>query len=153
MVVGVDGSDPANEALDWAIGEARVRGARLRVVAVWTYPWIYGGAEGAIPPMAFQDMTAEMETMLKTLIAERSEAVGDTEVSTAVHEGACAPILLDEAKHADLLVVGSRGSKIGPRDDCPADAVRGDDVLELKTARDAERVSLSVPGDRRSKAR
>ena len=109
IVVGVDDSDHAGEALDWAIGEARARGARLRIVGVWTYPLVYGGPEGAIPPMGFQDMSGEMETMLKALVAERSEAVGDLDVTTVVHEGACAPILLDEAERADLLVVGSRG--------------------------------------------
>ena len=109
IVVGVDGSAAANAALDWAISEARFRGARLRVVAVWTYPWVYAGPEGSIPPMAFQDQGPDMEAMLKGLLEDRSDALSDVEVTVVVHEGASAPILLDEAKSADLLVVGSRG--------------------------------------------
>lgn len=35
IVVGVDGSDGAREALLHALGEARLRGARLRAVTAW----------------------------------------------------------------------------------------------------------------------
>lgn len=38
IVVGVDGSAPAQAALGWAIEEARPRGARLHVVHAWTPP-------------------------------------------------------------------------------------------------------------------
>jgi nucleotide-binding universal stress UspA family protein len=35
VVVGVDGSAGAGEALRWAVAEARLRGTRLRVVHAW----------------------------------------------------------------------------------------------------------------------
>jgi nucleotide-binding universal stress UspA family protein len=44
IVVGVDGSDCAGAALEFAAGEAALRGARLRVVSAWDIPpAIYGG--------------------------------------------------------------------------------------------------------------
>jgi hypothetical protein len=38
IVVGIDGSEGSLRALSWAGREARLRGATLEVVAVWTYP-------------------------------------------------------------------------------------------------------------------
>src|SRR5262245_53841828 len=38
IVVGVDGSVEAKEALRWALAEARLRGATLRVVHAWSFP-------------------------------------------------------------------------------------------------------------------
>ena len=42
IVVGVDGSDGSLEALGFAIEEARLRNAQLRVVTAWS-----------VPPLAF----------------------------------------------------------------------------------------------------
>ena len=42
VVVGVDGSPGAGEALRWALAEARLRKVPLRVVHAWTYG--YAGA-------------------------------------------------------------------------------------------------------------
>ncbi|MEU4607341.1 universal stress protein [Kribbella sp. NPDC023972] len=38
IVVGIDGSETAQQALEWAVAEARLRGARLVVVHTWPQP-------------------------------------------------------------------------------------------------------------------
>ncbi len=38
IVLGLDGSECAARALEWAIDEAKLRGARLRVVTTWHVP-------------------------------------------------------------------------------------------------------------------
>jgi len=43
IVVGVDGSPAAGEALDWAVNEAALRGAILEVTSVWEDPYRYWG--------------------------------------------------------------------------------------------------------------
>ena len=56
VVVGVDGSDGAKEALRWALAEARLRKAPLRIIHAWTYAYMGAPAEatatwaGSIPP-------------------------------------------------------------------------------------------------------
>lgn len=104
IVVGVDGSEGADAALAWAIGEARLRGARLEVVHSFTYPIM-----GDLPTVADADalFVQEAEAILERTVA-RSE-VGDVEFDARVVRGSAAAVLLDAARDADLLVVGSRG--------------------------------------------
>jgi nucleotide-binding universal stress UspA family protein len=47
VVVGVDGSPGAGEALRWALAEARLRKVPLRVVHAWSYG--YAGAPAGGP--------------------------------------------------------------------------------------------------------
>jgi nucleotide-binding universal stress UspA family protein len=51
IVVGVDGSEGAGAALEFAAGEAVFRGARLRVVAAWEVPVTAYGTDLAPPPL------------------------------------------------------------------------------------------------------
>jgi len=47
IVVGVDGSEESRRALRWALGEARIRGARVVALRAWVYPALAAG--GLIP--------------------------------------------------------------------------------------------------------
>ena len=38
IVVGIDGSEHSKQALHWALGEARLRAASLRVILAWKVP-------------------------------------------------------------------------------------------------------------------
>lgn len=108
IVVGVDGSPGAREALDYALQEARLRGADVRVVAAWQVPSAaYAGTYGLGGP----ELLSELEQAARDNVARALEAaaVDDVEVRTTVREGSPAHVLLEEAADADLLVVGSRG--------------------------------------------
>lgn len=49
VVVGYDGSDGSERALEWAVEEARLRGLPLEVVAVWDEPTVdVGMGAGAV---------------------------------------------------------------------------------------------------------
>ena len=55
IVVGIDGSQQAVEALRWAIGEARLRGATIDAVDAWNYPYVVvPGAPIPLHPRADQ---------------------------------------------------------------------------------------------------
>lgn len=43
IVVGIDGSAESKQALRWAAAEAKLRGAVLRVVHTWFFPYIAAG--------------------------------------------------------------------------------------------------------------
>lgn len=109
IVVGVDGSSGSRIALRWAHAEAELRGARLEVVAAWQYPVTTSlPAFGAMP--APEDLSVQSRDSLVALLAEEGiTASGPVAVSTLVAEGSASQVLIDAAKDAALLVVGSRG--------------------------------------------
>jgi nucleotide-binding universal stress UspA family protein len=108
IVVGIDGSPGARTALRFALHEAQLRGADLRVVAAWQLPAMaYAGGVGPGDP----ELYGELEHAARgnaTYALERVDA-GGVEITTVVREGSAAHVLLEEAADADLLVVGSRG--------------------------------------------
>ncbi|MDA8268217.1 MAG: universal stress protein [Actinomycetota bacterium] len=107
VVVGVDGSPGSSDALRWAADEARLRGAVLRVVYGWVLPTMIYPAYG--PAGMYEDMPAEAEGRTRTQV---EEVLGDhpgLQVEFEVHEGRAAEVVLDAAKGADMVVVGSRG--------------------------------------------
>lgn len=106
IVVGVDGSQPSGEALRWAIDEARRRGAAVEAVHAWHQPFVAGySTEGALDLGPYED---EARTLLDAAV----EALGDTGAVPVDRKTVCggaAGALVEAAKGADLLVVGSRG--------------------------------------------
>lgn len=110
VVVGVDGSEGALDALRFAARQARETGARLRVVCAWHVPPAAYGAGGLVPPWdprkAFRDAAAE--TIEEAIAALGADAEG-VEVERVVAEGQAAKVLVEASRDADLLVVGSRG--------------------------------------------
>lgn len=117
IVVGVDGSDDADRALVWAIDEAKLRDARMRLVTAWHVPaTVYGapgfflGAPGSVPAVS-----ASADESFRTLAEDVAEAAAEkaraagVDVETSVRQGQAADVLIEAAADANLLVVGSRG--------------------------------------------
>jgi nucleotide-binding universal stress UspA family protein len=110
IVVGVDGSAGAGAAVEFAATEAVLRGARLRVVAVWE-----------VPATAYGDGLALVDSNTFDALREHAQKVADDAVETVgrMHpsveclavtlEGQPAEALLEASADADLIVVGSRG--------------------------------------------
>ena len=111
VVVGVDGSENSRRALAWALDEARVRNACLDVVHAWEPPLVVGF--GTLPSGGATLGGSPYEEQA-TLLLDRMIAAASTEElpfpvdAIAVH-GSAARALLETAKGADLIVVGSRG--------------------------------------------
>lgn len=100
VVVGVDGSEQARRALTWAAEEAKLRGARLRVVHVWSYLAQTGEA---FDPTYGDD---DARRLLQEAVAGLGDGV-DIELTAVCDLPARG--LLDSSQDADLLVVGARG--------------------------------------------
>jgi nucleotide-binding universal stress UspA family protein len=108
IVVGVDGSEPAERAVRWAARAAVGQGRGLHLVLA------YGGVDPSLVADA-QIWRAYQERLLDRARrdAERAAAVAhgvqpDLEVTEELVEGPAAPALLDRAGEG-LLVVGARG--------------------------------------------
>jgi nucleotide-binding universal stress UspA family protein len=106
VVCGVDGSAPSKLALRWALRQAQMTGARLRVVACWEYPVTYGWAPPY--PEGF-DPEEDVRKTLDEIVDDAVPADAGVEVERVVIEGHPAPTLIEQSKDADLLVVGTRG--------------------------------------------
>ncbi len=105
IVVGVDGSDSAQAALRWAVRQAKLTGGCVEAVSAWHYPTTVGWEDLGVD--------ADFEGTARQILSEALAAVDGLEpgvtVLSQVAEGYPAEVLVDAAKGADLLVVGSRG--------------------------------------------
>jgi nucleotide-binding universal stress UspA family protein len=105
IVVGVDGSENSRQALRWAVEEARLRQAWVRVVhAWWLYPMLDADTEA-------RHLTNDASAAVQTFITETLGEERDVEVEAVAVQGQQASAaLVDAATDAVLLVVGSRGA-------------------------------------------
>jgi nucleotide-binding universal stress UspA family protein len=137
VVVGVDGSDSALDAVRWAVDEAVRRGTGLRVVHAHEIP------AGYLP--GFVDWHALHEALAaqgKAWLASAREEVEKTAPGLAVEvvevRAGAVPTLVLESSEAAVLVLGSRGLggfsglvigstavELAARADCPVVVVRG----------------------------
>ncbi len=107
VVVGVDGSKASDAALAWAAEEARLRGASLRVVHSWSLPtWSYSAY---LPPAAFEDIEPAAREDLERQVVHVLGPKPGMPVERDLREGPAAEQILEAAKNAVLVVVGSRG--------------------------------------------
>jgi nucleotide-binding universal stress UspA family protein len=111
IVVGVDGSETAGRALEFAAQEAELCGARLRVVSGWEIPAaVYGGGFApALDQEALEGFREHAQTTVRAAIETVRRLHPDLEVEGATPEGQAAAALLAEAHGARMLVVGNRG--------------------------------------------
>lgn len=111
IVVGVDGSDGARAALRWALDEARLRGANVDVVHSWHAPsLVVPGRFGGSAPVGEETLEAARRSAEHLLEHELQAANTDgLQVEPLVPSASPVDALLDIARGADLLVVGTRG--------------------------------------------
>jgi nucleotide-binding universal stress UspA family protein len=109
IVVGVDGSDSAKRALEWAIAEAKIRQAQLTVISAWQIPSVVLAspvATAAYDDEAWRQAATEtVDAAVQSVAADGLPAALDRQVI----EGPPAKVLVDAGKDADMIVVGSRG--------------------------------------------
>lgn len=103
IVVGVDGSEGSKCALRWAARQAELTGASLDVVLAWEVPVVpYGVWTG-------YDAGGRAVETLDATVQEILVRSDQSHVVATATEGRPQFTLLEAAKQADLLVVGSRG--------------------------------------------
>ena len=112
IVVGVDHSEGAKAALRFALEEAQLRHAKLRVVHAWQYAYVGAtGFEGSYPVIGgdIKELRDASERDLDATLREAIPETGTVEIERRVVEDRPAAALVEESRGADLLVVGSRG--------------------------------------------
>jgi nucleotide-binding universal stress UspA family protein len=106
IVVGFDGAEPSQAALDYALQQARMRGAQVHVLYAWWMPpfsphaTVYaGGAQ-----VALEDESREVQRRLDPW----QERYPDVRMVGSAVRGHPVPALSDASRDADLVVIGSR---------------------------------------------
>ncbi len=113
VVVGIDGSAASEAALLFAVHEAQLRGAVLRVVTSHDLaPMTYGYAGVCdLGPMEDSLQAAGRELVAAAQETVRAAAASSpVVVETVVEQGRASVVLLEAAQGAALLVVGARGA-------------------------------------------
>lgn len=108
VLVGIDGSDTGQCALEWALKEAKALGWSMRLVGAYTVPNVATtGIDVSYVPMDDESIRdgvrAVVDDALETVRDAGIEAEGLVEVGDA------AGVLVEESKQSGLAVVGSRG--------------------------------------------
>ncbi|WP_306369759.1 universal stress protein [Nocardiopsis sp. CC223A] len=107
VIAGVDGTSGARAALGWAIEAAARRRVQLRIVHGLGPETVVGAAT------ADRRAVAEVRASAHELLTESAEyarrARPDIEVITVLAVADAPAVLLEEARHGDVIAVGSRG--------------------------------------------
>ena len=108
IVVAIDGSEAAQQALCWAVAEAEAAGGDLDIVTAWSVPSAIGYPYAGIgfDARPFEDSAQRILTSAQ--VDEAVAGLARVPARTGV-QGPAATAILEHAKDADLIVMGSRG--------------------------------------------
>ena len=110
IVVGVDTSPSGRRALTWAAQYARATGQRLRALHVFSYRapggvmFTSGGLPG-MPTGGSDELRDEVEGEIRSAF---NSLAPDPNWRLEFWGGSIGPTLVDQAKQADLLIIGTR---------------------------------------------
>lgn len=142
IVVGVDASDSAHQAAQWAADEAVLRGRGLTLASAVLPASTIGGL--GIPPAL--DYLDAIRSDAHERLAALAEQLPISDIQTSVDIATPSGLLLEASKSADMIVLGSRGtggfaglllgsvgSQVAAGSHCPVVVWRGDPRSESNT--------------------
>ena len=110
ILVGLDGSNYSERALEWAAKEAAIRHAPLRVLAVHTVPSGWSGR--GVPDPVDNELVVQTKAAAQELTDKVLAGIGSARPSGVTVEavsGIPADVLLQASEDADMIVLGARG--------------------------------------------
>lgn len=113
IVVGVDGSEGSDLALEWALDEAGVRNAPVHLVCTYrpVLPYRWEGLYVNAPGAELVQIQQSAQQVANNALARATERAPDREITSEATEGIAAQILVGESDRAALIVIGSRNLK------------------------------------------
>lgn len=109
VVLGVDGTGTSEAAIAFAFNAASTRGAELHAVHAWHDVIVPGSRHLHSPLLDPARLEQEERTLLSERLAGWADKYPDVPVRQSLLRGRAVPELLECAKPAQLLVVGSHG--------------------------------------------
>lgn len=139
IVVGYDGSEPARDAVAWAVAEARLRHLPVTIVHTVLPPVSASAFGPGLPaPLELLDEILGQARRELAELAGSLAGAGDLDIATEVEVGSAAGVLIEASQQAAMVVIGSRGrggfaglllgstgDQVASHARCPAVVVRG----------------------------
>ena len=108
IVVGSDGSESSERALDFACRMAELTGDKVVVLRAWQPTTVVSDRYGYMPPISADTMDAA-EGALGHVVDGLRQSYPEVSLEGEIFYGAAERALADAADNASLVVVGSRG--------------------------------------------
>jgi nucleotide-binding universal stress UspA family protein len=137
IVVGTDGTEPSKAAVRWAAREATRRGVLLQIVHAFDWEWESTRYECGSEHLDVERQLAD--AVIAAAVDQARSVAPAVRLEADAVTGSTVPQLLDSAKGAELLVLGSRGrggfaslmlgsvsQRLATHAPCPVVVVRGD---------------------------
>lgn len=138
MIVGIDGSDPSLQALDWAVDEAVRRNTDLRIVHASR--WERYEALQPSSGLTRSSLRQHAEHLVAQAVERAQKRAPQARVSSHIAEKDPSAALVEASREAEVMVVGSRGRgtftglllgsvslPVAAHAECPVIVVRGND--------------------------
>ncbi|MER5730102.1 universal stress protein [Streptomyces sp. NPDC002138] len=105
VIAAVDGSENGNRALEWAVSQALMAGAPLRIV----HARLYASSIGSVMSSAFEEPGQDDDPVLIRVRAALAGRTGLPAIEYASHPGTPDNVLPELGGDARMMVLGSRG--------------------------------------------
>lgn len=157
IVVGFDGSDSANAAVQWAVGEARLRRLGVTLLHGINPPVMAGSIGVGIP--ATPELLEQMQEGARQRLTDAATGIRGVDVAVETMIGGASAVMVEASATAAMVVMGSRGrggfrglllgsvsGQVAAHADCP--------TIVLRTAppESASEVVVGVDGSEASQA-
>ncbi|MDX8034956.1 universal stress protein [Lentzea sp. BCCO 10_0856] len=110
IVVGVDGSAQSTAALQWALEESTRRGARVEAVLAYYHEPVFVPATSmGLHPYGERPQRHPAQELHANVQLARAALPNAPDVTEVVEVGDAADHLVEATRHAELLVIGTRG--------------------------------------------
>jgi nucleotide-binding universal stress UspA family protein len=110
IVVGLDGTQESLHAVAWALGAAARRKAPVVLIHAFEFPPPLLPVYDAAVDFDEEHLRGIAQAALSRAVAEASSLEAGVDISGAVRDGTPIKVLLDAAREAAMVVVGTRGT-------------------------------------------
>lgn len=109
LLVGIDGSQESEAAMAWALEEAARRDLEVELVYALAVPVVSDAYGMVMTRPDIDELTDYSQKLLDAALTSARATAPDVTVSARLASGPPAAVLIEASKHAEGLVVGTRG--------------------------------------------